>query len=120
MSEVQEFLLEDEDGNPIKIFIESKSSPEVVERTLTQRPGGMGVIEDTTTRLQDTRSMIRAYTRYALSAFQDLKGVEIETLNLKFGLKLGARGGIPYITEGQAESNLEISVTCKFPGQTDG
>jgi hypothetical protein len=119
MSEVQEFLLEDEEGKPIRVFIESKSNPEVVERVSPQRPGGMGIVEDTSARLQEARAMIRAYTRYALSAFQDLKGVQIEAVNLKFGLKLSAKGGIPFITEGQAESNLEISVTCKIPTQTD-
>jgi Trypsin-co-occurring domain 1 len=115
MSEVQEFLLEDENGKPIKVFIESKSKPEIVERSLAQRPGGMGVVEDTTARLQDARAMIRAYTRYALSAFQGFQGIQIEEVNLKFGLKIGAKGGFPFITEGNAESNLEISVTCKLP-----
>jgi hypothetical protein len=118
MSEVQGFLLEDEEGNPIQVFIESKRKPDLVERSSTQRPGGMGVVEDTATRLQDARAMIRAYTRYALSAFQGFQGVQIQEVNLKFGLKLGAKGGIPFITEGQAESNLEISVTCKLPTQT--
>jgi hypothetical protein len=59
--------------------------------------------------------MIRGYALYALSAFKDFQGAKVEEVTLKFGLKLGGKAGIPYITEGSAESNLEISVKCTFP-----
>ncbi|MBW4670307.1 MAG: hypothetical protein KME60_23555 [Cyanomargarita calcarea GSE-NOS-MK-12-04C] len=66
-------------------------------------------------RMQQARQMIRGYTMYALSAFKDFNTAEIEEVTLKFGIKMGGKAGIPYITEGSAESNLEIEVKCKFP-----
>ena len=76
-----------------------------------------GLQTDALARMQQARQMIRAYTAYALSAFKDFGAAEIEEVTLKFGLKMGGKAGIPYITEGSAESNLEIEVKCKFPGQ---
>lgn len=61
--------------------------------------------------------MNRAYTVYALSAFKDFNTAEIEEVILKFGIKMDGKAAIPYITEGSAESNLEIQVKCKFPNQ---
>ncbi|MDZ8109161.1 MAG: CU044_2847 family protein [Nostoc sp. DedQUE12a] len=70
---------------------------------------------DAIPRMQQARQMIRSYTIYALSAFKDFNTAEIEEVRLKFGIKLGGKAGISYITEGSAESNLEIEVKCKFP-----
>jgi NTP-dependent ternary system trypsin peptidase co-occuring protein len=70
---------------------------------------------DAIARMQQARQMIRVYTLYALSAFKDFNTAEIEEVTLKFGIKMGGKAGIPYITEGSAESNLEIQVKCKFP-----
>ncbi|HEY9636984.1 MAG TPA: CU044_2847 family protein [Coleofasciculaceae cyanobacterium] len=76
-----------------------------------------GLQTDAIAKMQQARQMIRAYTAYALSAFKDFGAAEIEEVTLKFGLKLGGKAGIPYITEGSTESNLEIQVKCKFPAQ---
>ncbi|HEY9603683.1 MAG TPA: CU044_2847 family protein [Allocoleopsis sp.] len=74
-----------------------------------------GLQTDAIAKMQQARQMIRAYTAYALGAFKDFGAAEIEEVTLKFGLKLGGKAGIPYITEGTAESNLEIEVKCKLP-----
>jgi hypothetical protein len=74
-----------------------------------------GLQTDAIAKMQQARQMIRAYTAYAVSAFKDFGAAEVEEITLKFGLKLGGKAGIPYITEGKAESNLEIEVKCKFP-----
>jgi hypothetical protein len=114
MSEVQRLIIE-EDGQSYEIFIESKDKPNLPSTTPTGsgRPGEMGI--SPAVKLQQAQRMIRGYAMYALSAFKDFKGVQIEEVTLKFGIKIGTKAGIPYITEGQAESNLEISVKCKFP-----
>ncbi|MEI1377571.1 CU044_2847 family protein [Nostoc sp. UHCC 0926] len=57
----------------------------------------------------------KVYTIYTFSAFKDFNTAEIEEVKLTFGIKLGGKAGIPYITEGSAESNLQIEVKCKFP-----
>lgn len=77
---------------------------------------GIGII-DMSAQLDQAREMIRGYTEYAVSAFRNFAAAEVQELTLKFGIKLGGKAGIPYITEGSAESNLEIEVKCKFPGK---
>lgn len=117
MSEVQRLLIE-ENGETYEIYIETKATPTMPpSRGHESGRESMGFQEDAVIKMQQARQMIRAYTAYALSAFKDFGAAEIEEVTLKFGLKMGGKAGIPYITEGSAESNLEIEVKCKFPGQ---
>lgn len=60
-------------------------------------------------------STIRAYTYYTLNAFRQVANANINKVTLEFGMKVGAKAGIPYITEGTGESNLKITVECTFP-----
>ena len=73
------------------------------------------VRSDAINRMQQARVLIRNYATYAVTAFKDFGAAEVEEITLKFGIKMGGKAGIPYITEGSAESNLEIEVKCKFP-----
>ncbi len=58
---------------------------------------------------------IRAYTHYTLNAFRQVANANINKVTLEFGMKVGGKAGIPYITEGTGESNLKITVECSFP-----
>ena len=119
MSEVQRLLIE-EDGESYEIYVEAKTTPTISKPSPVdegKRPGEKGVKEDVLVKMQQARKMIRGYTAYVLSAFKDFPAAEIEEVTLKFGMKLGGKAGIPYITEGTAESNLEIEVKCTFPKQ---
>jgi len=117
MSEVQPLLIE-EDGETYVIYVETKETPDLPE-PITDGDGrpSMGFQDDAMVKMQEARQMIRGYAMYALSAFKNFGAAEIEEVTLKFGLKLGGKAGIPYITEGSTESNLEIEVKCKFPNQ---
>jgi hypothetical protein len=115
MADIQRLQIT-ENGKSYDLFIENKSNPDFQSpASPNQRPGSMGPREDAIVKMQQARQMIRGYVTYALSAFEDFEGANIEEVNLKFGLKIGGKAGIPYITEGSAESNLEISVKCTFP-----
>ncbi len=74
-----------------------------------------GLRETAIAQMQRTQQMIRTCAIQTISAFHDLGIAEVQEVNLKFGVKLGGKAGCPYITEGSAESNLEISVKCTFP-----
>ncbi|HEY9699026.1 MAG TPA: CU044_2847 family protein [Trichocoleus sp.] len=121
MSDVQSLFLQDEDGTTYTMYIESKV-PEVLPPDLPP-PGevdddereSMGITEDTVAKLKEIHGTIRAYAWYAIGAFKNFGGAEIEEMNLKFGLKIGGKTGVPIVTEGSAEANFEISVKCKFP-----
>jgi hypothetical protein len=121
MAEVQRLLLE-ENGETFEIYIESKSIPTMPPATSHQDDDededesyGFQPPQEAIAKMQEARQMIRGYALYALGAFKDFGAAEIEEVKLKFGLKIGGKAGIPYITEGSAESNLEIEVKCKFP-----
>jgi Trypsin-co-occurring domain 1 len=115
MSEVQRLFFEaDGEIDQIEINLSAtETTPEIDEED-----DGIeykDVRTDAIARMQQARQMIRGYTMYALSAFKDFNTAEVEEVTLKFGIKMGGKAGIPYITEGSAESNLEIEVKCKFP-----
>ncbi|NEP03002.1 MAG: hypothetical protein F6K58_31010 [Symploca sp. SIO2E9] len=62
---------------------------------------------------------IKAYTNYTLNAFRKVAVANIDKVTLEFGIKVGGKAGIPYVTEGTAESNLKITVECSFPESED-
>jgi hypothetical protein len=68
---------------------------------------------------QALEGTIRAYTNYTLKAFQQVANANINKVTLEFGIKVGGKAGIPYITEGSADCNLKVTVECSFPPQGD-
>ncbi|MEH2225973.1 CU044_2847 family protein [Nostoc sp.] len=114
MSEVQQLFFQ-ADGEIEQIEI-NVTATEITEEIEEDDDGieYKDVRTDAIARMQQARQMIRSYTIYALSAFKDFNTAEIEEVKLTFGIKLGGKAGIPYITEGSAESNLQIEVKCKF------
>ncbi|MDJ0600505.1 MAG: CU044_2847 family protein [Crocosphaera sp.] len=66
-------------------------------------------------QLDQAQQMIRECAEYTLNSFKNFAAAEVDEITLKFGIKLGGEAGIPYITKGTAESNIEISIKCKFP-----
>jgi len=109
MSEVQQLVVKDENGEEFTIYIASKeplNEPDEEEGFRNNLP---------TVDLKKVHNTIRGYATYAIGAFRDLSAVEVEKLTLKFSIKIGGKAGIPMLTEGSAESNFEIQVECKFP-----
>ena len=123
MADVQPVLLQDEDGTTYTIYVES-TAPTILPPDLPS-PGevdedereSMGITEDAVAKLKEIHGTIRAYAWYAIGAFKNFGDAEVEELNLKFGLKIGGKTGVPIVTEGSAEANFEISVKCKFPAK---
>ncbi|MBD2109673.1 CU044_2847 family protein [Nodosilinea sp. FACHB-13] len=66
-------------------------------------------------QLQTVHQTIRAYTMYALGAFKNLAGAEVEDLKLSFGIKINADTGIPMLANGSTDGDFKVEVTCKFP-----
>ena len=74
--------------------------------------GGLPI--DVSEQLDQAQQMIRECAEYTLNSFKNFAAAEVDEITLKFGIKLGGEAGIPYITKGTAESNIEISIKCKF------
>lgn len=64
---------------------------------------------------QVLESTIRAYTNHTLNAFKKVAIANIDKVTLEFGITVGGSAGIPYVTQGTAESNIKITVECSFP-----
>lgn len=121
MSDIQPFIFEDEDGTAHRALIYSATSESETTVEPSFPSGGddeevFGIVTDgIVVKLQDVHETIRTYTRYAIGAFKSLPDAKVEELNLKFGLKVGGKTGIPMLTEGSAETNFEIEVKLTFP-----
>ncbi|MGM3308225.1 CU044_2847 family protein [Anabaena sp. WFMT] len=107
MSEIERLIIKDDDQE-YEIYVESKTSAEVPE---AEEPGYRDALP--TINIQDFQNKIHGYAKLAMGAFKNLP--EAEEVTVKFGIKLGGKAGIPFLTEGSAESNFEIEVKCKFP-----
>lgn len=117
MSNIERLVFE-EDGEIYTILFESKETPtvpEVVTPEVDEEKESYGFREEAFVKIEEVHHQIRAYTKYAIGAFKNLGVAEVEEVTLKFGLKIGGKTGIPFVTEGSAESNFEIEVKCKFP-----
>ena len=95
------------------------------ERELTRRDlgrGGKGLGGQTRLPQEQIRQSfdaiegtIRTYTNHTLNAFRKVGSGNIDKVTLEFGIKVGGKAGIPYVTEGSADSHLKIIVECSFP-----
>jgi Trypsin-co-occurring domain 1 len=108
MSDVQKLILKDGDDE-YEVYIASKETFEVPEA----EPGYRD-IELPTVDMEQVHHTIRGYAQYAIGAFKNFAAAEVEKMTLKFNLKIAGKTGIPMLTEGSAEGNLEIQVECKF------
>ena len=95
ITEEQEFSREDFGGT-------SKGLTDALN-TLPKRPS----IEQT----------ILSYTSVALNALKNVSSANVDKVTLEFGIKVGGKMGIPFVTEGTAESNLKVTVECSFPNK---
>lgn len=125
MSNIQPVQIEDADGTTYTVLIESTNPaklPAIVDdEDDSDDRESYGPIDDARAHLKNMHGTIRAYSWQVIGAFKRLpQGVSVEEINLKFGMKIGGKAGLPIFTEGTAESNFEVSVKCKFPGSSTG
>src|SRR5919202_4747765 len=118
MSEIEHLIIQDGDGS-IEVYVQSKT-PSELPTTEVRSPGddeyeSYGAKDAVIVQIQEIHKKIRGYTKLALGAFKNFSEAEVEEVTIKFGIKLGGKTGIPFVTEGSAESNFEIEVKCKFP-----
>ncbi|MEO1401294.1 MAG: CU044_2847 family protein [Cyanobacteria bacterium J06635_1] len=67
-------------------------------------------------------STIKTYTNQTLNAFKELATANVDKVILQFGIRVSGEAGVPYVTKGAAESNLNITVECSFkdkPGKDE-
>ncbi|MBD2357411.1 hypothetical protein H6G41_22795 [Tolypothrix sp. FACHB-123] len=102
MSEVQRLIVKDDDLE-YEIYLESKEAAEVPE---DDEPGYRDGLP--TVNIHEFQNKIRNYAKLAVGAFKNIP--DAEEVTVKFGIKLGGKTGIPFLTEGSAESNFEIEV----------
>ena len=102
MSQVQRLIVK-EDDLEYEIYVESNTAAEVPEE---EEPGYRDGLP--TVNMKEFQNKVRDYAKLAVGAFKNLP--DAEEITVKFGIKLGGKTGIPFLTEGSAESNFEIEV----------
>ncbi|RAM48000.1 MAG: hypothetical protein C6Y22_30335 [Hapalosiphonaceae cyanobacterium JJU2] len=113
MSEIQRLLIQEGD-DIYEVYVEAETTSLPEPSTGNRRPGEKGGVKDLVD-LDKARNVIRGYALFVLGAFKNFAAAEIEEVNIKFGVKFTGTAGIPMITQGSAEKNVEIEVKCKFP-----
>lgn len=66
-------------------------------------------------KLPSIEQTILSYTNVALNALKNVSSANVNKVTLEFGIKVGGKMGVPFVTEGTAESNLKVTVECSFP-----
>lgn len=74
----------------------------------------MGWQDDAQAKLDQAQTLIRGCAEYVLNSFKEFGAAEVEEMTIKFGVSVGGEGGIPYITKGNVDGNIEIEIKCKF------
>ena len=110
MSEVQHLLVKD-GSQEYDLYIQSKTTTNLPAPDDEDNTRDINIPK---VNIQDVHKKIRGYTKFVLGAFKNFTDAEIEEVTIKFGIKLGGKTGIPFLTEGSAESNFEIEVKCKL------
>ena len=117
MSEIEHLIIQDGD-EAIEVFVQSKTPSELPTSEVPAADSeyeSYGAKDAVIVQIQEIHKKIRGYTKLALGAFKNFSEAEVEEVTIKFGIKLGGKTGIPFVTEGSAESNFEFEVKCKFP-----
>lgn len=99
---------------PVSVAPISEETEELTREDLEKGEKGLSK-EQVLRNFKLVESTIRSYTHYTLNAFRQVANANINKVTLEFGMKVGGKAGIPYITEGTGESNLKITVECSFP-----
>ena len=84
------------------------------------RGGSISPQEQVRQNFEAIEGTIRTYTNHTLNAFRKVSSANIDKVTLEFGIKVGGKAGIPYVTEGSADSHLKIVVECSFPDEAKG
>lgn len=96
------------------------SQQEEEEETSLVAKGGTGTVVKTAMQnFEALEKTLSSFTHYALNAFKEVAGANVERVTLEFGITLGGEAGVPYITKGKAEGNLKIKVECSWPQKRD-
>lgn len=91
--------------------VPKSQTAEATPKTLTSK-GTKEKIAQQFAAMQDT---MRDYTNYALNAFKQVGGANIDKVTLEFGVKVAGEAGVPYVTKGTADATLKVTVECSFP-----
>ncbi len=107
-----------EDGTTI--YMEVQEDVEVVNETdddeelVRTAKGQVTPTERIKQNFQVIETTIRAYTTHTLNAFKQVSCANIDKVTLEFGIKVGGKMGIPYVTEGSTDCHLKITVESSF------
>ncbi len=97
-----------------------QETEELTRESLGKESKGLKEVQHNITQnFKGIESTIKAYINYILNAFKEIASANIDKVTLEFAINIGGKTGIPYVTEGCANSSLKITVGCSFPKETE-
>lgn len=123
--QTQRFFMADEDGEPLEVVLYSKNpveldpakTPVITSDEEEDEWEEKGAADVAIASIQQAHKYIRFYTKYVIGAFKEFSSAEIEEMNIKFGLKIAGKTGLPMLAEGSSNADFEVSIKCKFPNK---
>lgn len=67
--------------------------------------------------MQKVQKQLRGYALFCMGAFRQFSAANVEEMTVKFNVKIGGQGGIPFLVRGSMDYDFGIEVKCKFPDQ---
>ncbi|WP_013325582.1 CU044_2847 family protein [Gloeothece verrucosa] len=107
--------IEADDNVDVTPVVEQEQEEEELTRDSLGKGKGLGGKTAIAGSMKAIEHTIKAYTTYSLNAFKGIAAGSIDKVTLEFGIKVAGKAGIPYLTEGSADSHLKITVECSFP-----
>jgi hypothetical protein len=102
-----------EGGQPQLVLVESRNAVASVPRLAS-----VSEVEKAATDIGEALVPVRALAERLIDAFRAARPSE---LTVEFGVELGGKAGIPFVTEGSASANFKVQLTWKAaPGGEAG
>ncbi|MBP0000600.1 MAG: hypothetical protein J7641_16645 [Cyanobacteria bacterium SID2] len=125
---LQKLVYEDETtGETYEIYIQSKDAEPIDLDSIEDddaedddRPsrGSKSASQEARDRMVKATKMMRGYAGFAVNSFRNFANANVSEIAIEFGLKFAGKAGVPFVTEGSAETNMKIQVKFQFPPET--
>jgi hypothetical protein len=93
------------------VLVEANDDVSVPRSAVPYNRTGRNV--DTRACFDAVSETLRGFTDRAVQALRDVDA-DVERVTLQFGVSLGGEAGVPFVTQGKADSALSVTVECNL------
>ena len=104
-------LVELDLGEGRTVLVEANDDVSVPRSAVPYNRTGRNV--DTRAHFDAVSETLRGFTDRAVQSLRDVDA-DIERVTLQFGVSLGGEAGVPFVTQGKADSTLSVTIECNL------